>query len=299
MSAVLEEKQDTAPHVLFTPVMSGRGGCVGACVSSMKPHEYTLYRRCPPSWGIPTDIQPPSKWRGPQVGRDSQGLIWVCPGNRSTPAVMRIDDTRSSAASIIDGLHLCRPTTVRPQLGPASGLEVSCEICHGPALSSSAYVTIQLFRKMGTWARSINVWPFSLNAKNDEIRSGLPGQVRGYLHSKWHVCYHQSVAAVFHMCVNPVLPLSSVRCWYALFSVLRRGTVLNWCKQKKKSLAAYHDPPDRREWRLRLFKLVHPEIFLAVVLIGGAVCAHAHAYASRAERGLPPQQGRRCHFRAR
>lgn len=74
MSAILEEKQDTAPHVLFMPVMSGRE-VVWVCVSSMKPHEYTLYQCCPLSWGIQTDIQPPLKpW---PAGRKRQSRSYL------------------------------------------------------------------------------------------------------------------------------------------------------------------------------------------------------------------------------
>lgn len=45
------------------------------CVSSMKPHEHTLYQYCPLSWGIRTDIQPPLKpW---PAGRKRQSRSYL------------------------------------------------------------------------------------------------------------------------------------------------------------------------------------------------------------------------------
>lgn len=89
------------------------------CVSVCEQHETTSTHcisavLCPEG----SELISSCLWsRGLQVRRDSQGLIWVClwnlvSGNRSTLALIRIDDTWSSAVNIINDLHLCWPTTL-------------------------------------------------------------------------------------------------------------------------------------------------------------------------------------------
>lgn len=262
MSAVLEEKQDTAPHVLFMPVMSGHE-VVWVCVSGMKPHEYTWYQCCPLSWGIQTDTQPPLKpW---PAGRKRQSRSYLglsrklvysgsnedwwhmefcCQYNQWSSPLLTHNSLPSAWACDAVLKWVVRFVTVLLFLVPHtwgfSFLE-NKDLCVCIMFGHFLWAWRPMESDQVCWVRSEVIWILN----DDSCRGTCMLPPVSYCH-------------VLHACEPR--PISEL-CWYTSFSVLWRGTVLNRCKQKKSDHV--HDQLDHREWQLCLFKLVHPEIFLA------------------------------------
>lgn len=119
------------------------------------------------------------------------------------------------------------------------------------------------------------------------------------------MCVTVSYCHVLHICVkavpkpdrSPVCMCSSAHCWYTLFPVFSRGSVLTSCTQKKKNHTMYTNTES--PWVTVVPVCTDaPLDILGRVLIGGAICAHAHAYAWRAKYDSPPQWRHLCVFHA-
>lgn len=210
------------------------------CVSSMKPHDYTLYQCCPLSWGIRTDIQPPLKpW---PAGRKKQSRSYL--GLSRKPVYSGSNEDWWHTAFCCQYNQWSSPLLTHNSLP-------SVWACEQWDLSQFCSFQFHVredftFWKIKICVRSINVWPFSLNAKTDEIRSGLLGQIRGYLDSKQWL-----LSGDTHATISQLLPCSTcvwtLCCLRALSACATADTPcslffeeeLYWTGAHRKSLTVY------------------------------------------------------------